>query len=640
MIRQAFTSWARSIGFVVDLPEDPTDDDKKYQEFLYSVFTDMEGGETVFKDTLVNHVPFMGWGWWEVVPGLRTAGLIPPGNDTWRSQNDDGLIGIRRLAWRDPGTFYKWEFDEKKKMRALVQQDYPNPTVTLPLVNSLHITYGDPNNPEGLSPLEAVWRCERIKFGLEVVQGIGFEHAAGYLNIEKTIEGMLTDADKTNIREAAKYILSAQEGNYASWPFGIKGEVMDIPFSAAPSLLSAIQHYSMLVLSVYTMQWMALNTMTATGSFSMAKDSSSMGVMTFNSMMDGFADQLDNQVGKKLYEWNKDAFPNLTKRPIIRFEHIDKDLDLNEMATFVSTIKGVMPLGDEDYLAIRLRSGFLPETLPEVEEVPEEIPEDEVPEDETPEDETPEDEAPEEPAEEQAPDFAKIEQTLRDAIVALESEPKEQNLADWRSSPVAQPDTFNINVPQPVVDINIQPPAVTINQAVPNVTVNMPEQVIEIQAPDVVVQNIPAPEVNVMNEVVPTPVEITNQITNDVRPADVTVVQAETPIVNVAVQAPTVNIEKQDPPIVTVNNEIHPNEVVVQNIPAPQVVIENTIQPTPIEITNEVHPADVTVTEAQAPIVNVTNRIQSNEPDETDEVLQEIRELSKHRDHKHRRKSK
>ena len=44
MIRQAFTSWARSVGFVVDLPEDPTDDDKKYQEFIYSVLADMEGG--------------------------------------------------------------------------------------------------------------------------------------------------------------------------------------------------------------------------------------------------------------------------------------------------------------------------------------------------------------------------------------------------------------------------------------------------------------------------------------------------------------------------------------------------------------------------------------------------------------------
>jgi hypothetical protein len=407
MIRQAFTSWARSVGFVIDLPEDASDDDKKYQEFIYSVLSDMVGGETGFKDTLVNHVPFMGWGWWEIVPGLRTAGWKAP-NDTWQSEYDDGLIGLRRIAWRDPGSFYSWEFDDHKRLLGMVQQDYPNPKITLPLKNSLHITYGDPNNPEGLSPLEAVWRLERIKFGLEVVQGIGFEHAAGYLNIKRTAEGTLSNADKANIKEAAKYILSAQEGNYASWPFGIEGEVMDIPFTAASSLLEAIKHYSMLTLSVYTMQWMALNTMTDTGSLSMAKDSSSIGVMTFNAMMDGFADQFDNQVGRKLYEWNKDAFPGMTERPAIRFEHINKDLELADIGSFLSQISTLLPLGDDDLKAIRLRSGFLPETLPEIKELPEPEPEPE-------EEDVPDGEQPEED-----PQIAQMERTLRDAIVALE----------------------------------------------------------------------------------------------------------------------------------------------------------------------------------------------------------------------------
>ena len=408
MIRQAFTSWARSVGFVIDLPEDATDDDKKYQEFIYSVLSDMIGGETMFKDTLVNHVPFTGWGWWEIVPGLRTDGWKAP-NDTWRSEYNDGLIGLRRLAWRDPGSFDKWEFDEHKRLTGMTQRDYPNQVVTLPLTNSLHITYGDPNNPEGLSPLEAVWRLERIKFGLEVVQGIGFEHSAGYLNIKKTVEGTLSDADKRNIRDAAKYILTAQEGNYASWPYGIEGEVMDIPFTAASSLLEAIKHYSMLTLSVYTMQWMALNTMTDTGSLAMAADSSTIGVMTFNSMMDGFADQFDNQVGRKLYEWNKDAFPGMTQRPVIRFEHIDKDLALSDMGEFVSSLATIMPLGDEDFIAIRQRSGFLPETLPEIEDLPEPEQEPE-----------PEEEAPEEEQPETDPEMAQMERTLRDAIIALQ----------------------------------------------------------------------------------------------------------------------------------------------------------------------------------------------------------------------------
>ena len=613
MIRQAFTSWARSVGFVVDLPEDATDDDKKYQEFIYSVLADMEGGETGFKDTLVNHVPFWGWGWWEVVPGKRIEGWVPPGGDRWRSDYDDGLIGLRRLGWRDPGSFSKWDLDDHKHLLGMVQQDFPNPPVELPIENSLHMTYGDPNNPEGLSPLEAVWRLERIKFGLEVVQGIGFEHAAGYLDIKKTVEGVLSDNDKSNIRDAAKYILSAQEGNYASWPYGIEGEVKDIPFSAAPSLLDAIKHYSMLALSVYTMQWMALNTISDTGSLAMAKDSSSIGVMTFNAMMDGFADQFDNQVGKRLYNWNKDAFPNLTERPIIRFEHIDKDLALSEMGDFLNKVAAFLPLGDDDLLAIRQRTGFLPEILPEVEELPEPEPnpfEDVPPEEGTPpEDETPPEE-PTPPEEEMSTfnplgdlqesewvnseEYSRMEKTLRDAIIALEeSEPTKE------PEKVEQyPRTFNINVPQPEVNITNQMPE--LKQADVNITNELGDVILPKQDPTIV--------------------NITNDMP-ELHAPDVTV--------NVPEQNVTVNVPTQEPPVVNLTNEVHPADVQIQNIPAPEVTIENKVDvnPTPVNITNDIKPAELKFVQGDTPIVNVT--IEDKEPAETEEVIEAIKELSK-----------
>lgn len=363
MIRQAFTAWARNTAPQVDLPDEATDDDKRYQEFIYSDFENMEGGYTKFIDTLVNHVPFDGWGWWEAVPSVRRMDWKAP--DDWQSQEDDGLFGLRRLAWRDTSTFYGWEFDDKKNMVGLNQQDFPYPPVLLEKKNGLHITFGDPNNPEGLSPLEAVWRLERIRFGLEVVQGIGYEHAAGYLNVNKTEAGTLSEDDKSNVRAAARAILTAQEGNYALWPFGMNGEVKDIGFQASSAILEAIRHYSILALSVYTMQWMALNTLTGSGSLAAADDSSSMGVFTFNAMMDGFAAQYDQQIGRRLWDWNKASFPNATKRPVIKFSHIDKSVALGEMGSFMQQMNTIMPIGDEDLKAIRKRSGFLPANLPE-----------------------------------------------------------------------------------------------------------------------------------------------------------------------------------------------------------------------------------------------------------------------------------
>lgn len=365
MVRNSFTAWARNISLICDLPDEPTDDDKAYQEFIYQACDDMDGGLASFIDTLVNHAPFDGWAWWEVVPGIRSESWTAPDEgDTWKSEYNDGLIGIRRLAYRDSSTFFGWDMDEKKRVRGLKQQDFPNSPVTIPLENSLHVTYGDPNNPEGLSPLEAVWRLERIRHGLEVIQGIGFEHSAGYLDVKKTSTGALSDIDKTNVKIAARAVLTAQEGNYALWPNGIEGSIQDIPFSAATTLLDAIKHYSILMLGVYAMQWMGLNTMTSTGALASATDSSQMGVFTFNAMMDGFASQFDAQIGRRLYKWNRDRFPNLTKRPCLRFSQIDKSIPLTELGQFLTNFGSLFAMGEDDVKAIRKRSGILPVSLP------------------------------------------------------------------------------------------------------------------------------------------------------------------------------------------------------------------------------------------------------------------------------------
>lgn len=364
-IRQAFTAWARRVSPIVELPDTPSDDDKKFQDFLLSDFENMEGGFGRLIDDMVNHVPFNGWGWWEALPGRRLEDWKPPdADDTWRSEENDGLIGMRRLAWRDASTFDGWDFTPKRKLRGMTQHDYPNPPVTLPLDKSLHITYGGGNTPEGNTPMQAVWRLERIKYGLEVIQGIGFEHSAGYLDVRKIEKGDLSAEAKGLVKEAARAILTAQEGNYALWPFGIEGDVKDINFAAAGSLLEAIKYYGILTLSVYVMQWIALNTMTGTGSYSAAQDSTEMSVSVYNGMMDGFAQQYSDQIGRRLYQWNKYAFPNLTKRPKIRFSHVDKSFALDTLGAFWRQIDGILPLGEEDYKAFRDKAGFLPKTLP------------------------------------------------------------------------------------------------------------------------------------------------------------------------------------------------------------------------------------------------------------------------------------
>ena len=377
MIRQAFTAWARQVSPIVDLPEDPSDDDKAYQEFLYSDFENMEGGFTKYIETLVNHTPFMGFGWWEVLPSYRDLLWTPPpfvnyqgevAKDEWRSEYDDGYIGIRRMAWRDIGTFSGWKLNAAKRVIGYTQQDYPNPPVTLPIEQSLHHTYGDPNNPEGIPGLEPIWRLERLKYNYEQILGIGSEHAAGHFLAKKIEKGDLTSGDKTEVNRAARALLTAQEGNYGLLPYGIDGKVEDIGFQAAPHILDTMKYYSIMMLSVFMAQFIALNTFTNTGALASQVDSSNMGVFSFNGMLDGFASQFDQQIGKRIFAWNKDSFPGLTIRPTIRFSHIENNIDLGALGTFFNQMWQTIPMGEDDIREIRKRSGWMPETLPDPED--------------------------------------------------------------------------------------------------------------------------------------------------------------------------------------------------------------------------------------------------------------------------------
>ena len=372
MVRQAFTAWSRKVSPIVDLPDEPTDDDKRYQEFIEQDFENMEGGFTSFIDTAVNHVPFLGWSWWEAIPGIRDEKWVPPpfvgsdgqfSRDEWRSEYSDGLIGIRRLGWRDHNTFDGWVFNGQKRMIAMQQRDHPNPPVILPKEKSLHISYGDPNNPEGLPGLEPVWRIERLKFNFEQILGIGAEHSAGFFMAKKTERGSLTDSDKALVKAAARALLTAQEGNYGLLPFGVDGQLIDSTFSAAYPILNVVKYYSITALSLFMTQFIALNTLTETGAQASQVDSTNIAVFSYNGMLDGLAAQYDQQIGKRLFLWNRDAFPNITKRPTIRFSHVENNIDLGALGSFLSQIKDFVPLGEDDLKEFRKRSGWMPETL-------------------------------------------------------------------------------------------------------------------------------------------------------------------------------------------------------------------------------------------------------------------------------------
>jgi hypothetical protein len=181
-------------------------------------------------------------------------------------------------------------------------------------------------------------------------------------------ENALSAQDKADIRRAARAITTAQEGNYATWPKGITGELKDVPFSAASSILEAIKYFGVLKLMVYNMQWAALSSVTGVGSNAAMTDSSQMFITVYNAMMEGMIAQADAQIGKRLFTLNADRFPGMVKRPRLTCTPIEKQVALTDLSAFLDAI-GWMDLSEEDFKDIRRKSGVLRESIPAQEDV-------------------------------------------------------------------------------------------------------------------------------------------------------------------------------------------------------------------------------------------------------------------------------
>jgi len=363
MIRVIWEAFGREVKFEWELDSTGVgSDDKAAVDFANEIMNDIMGGMDDFRDTMLAYVPFMGFGIWEVVAGLRQEGWKAPDSSGWKSKYNDGKVGIRKLAFRDHSSFERWDMDyDTGEVLGMIQMDLRNGTVNIPLTRALHITFGDAHNPEGLATLEAVWRLERIKYGLEVVQGIGFEHAAGHAMFSVT--DTITSDDKSLIRKSARALMTAQEGNYIALPEAIEASVIDVPFQAAGALLEAIRYYGLLKLQIFNMQWVAIASTAKSGAYSAMADASTMFLKTYNSMMSGFADQIGDQLWIWLVKHNEDLVH--VQKPKLVASPVEKTIPLDELGLFIDSFASLFPLSDDDISAIRRKSGFLSEMIPE-----------------------------------------------------------------------------------------------------------------------------------------------------------------------------------------------------------------------------------------------------------------------------------
>lgn len=367
--RNILEAWAGGCDITAEVPvhtveqEDlpVTDDDKRARDFLATVMDDTEDTFISWLKDCLTKVPFYGWGFWEIVPGMRKETWKPPGDDPWTSDYNDGLIGIRRIAQRRYSSFGGWDYRTNGSVSHFIQTDHMTGKDTpIPIVGNLHVIYGDIGSPEGVGLMEAIWRLERMKYALEIIQGIGYEHSAGHLSVSVDEDGTFDEAE---IARVARNILSAQPGNYAAWPKGVNGEFIDATFGSAESILNAIRYLGILKLALLGMQFVSISTLTGSGSYAAMADASDVAISIFNNISRNIVTQVNRQVVKPLFKYkiNAQQFPEMTRLPVITISEIKKPYEMGQFALFLQALNEILGLDTKDFNAIRKETGFLPQ---------------------------------------------------------------------------------------------------------------------------------------------------------------------------------------------------------------------------------------------------------------------------------------
>ncbi len=338
--------------------ENPTDADLRFVDFLHTVWDDIPGGSQKLMETWANYI-LAGWVWFENVPARRD-GKKANGAD-WVSVHDDGLVGLRDVAFRHHGSFHKWAFDDNQHLEGFVQRDDSSSKweVMIPLDRSTHILLGDRTNPEGMSPLEAIWRPNSMYHNFGIIAGIGAERSAGYAKFQS--DQALDAADKAAIQAAARALMAAQEGNYIVLPAHIAAEIIDVPFAAGGTVLEMITYLEHLMAKILGVQWASLSLTSDAGSNASMLTSAGMWLKQHNNRISGAAAQIGEQIAAQLRRYNMAQFGSVKRLPVLKATPIEASVGLAELAQFVSTVWPLINPTPEDEAALRRASDWLPE---------------------------------------------------------------------------------------------------------------------------------------------------------------------------------------------------------------------------------------------------------------------------------------
>lgn len=202
-------AWHRAFSYLVrrapwfSVAANDEQDALRAQEILTQIMNDMSHTQGDFMNEIVQ-VPIYGWAYFEKVWKVRRG---PDQQDpAMRSDYNDGLFGLRKLAPRPQDSLDHWEFDEQGGLRGMVQR-VGMKEFFIPIERAvLFRTDAIKNNPEGRSWLRNVYDpWFRVKNSRDF-EGIFMERLGGMPKATLPVQYMQSNApsELTSIRRYAE----------------------------------------------------------------------------------------------------------------------------------------------------------------------------------------------------------------------------------------------------------------------------------------------------------------------------------------------------------------------------------------------------------------------------------------------------
>lgn len=353
------------VPWTIEAPKGYEDELKDEIVFLNTVMNDMEHSWQSFIQQASSFVS-MGFAVFEVVPRYR---LNRKG-----SRYNDGLRGIRKLAFRSQDTIAGWKYANKGRdlshivqtvnipsnrdgsyIQAFSRTDEGRSEVDIPIEKCLLFRNNpDKDSPEGKSPLIGCWEAWKYKKAYEKTESTGVaQDMQGFKVLYIPPQYMREDAsdeDKSIYEYYQKMMMNAHVGKQSGFilpnmtdPNSSKGEglfkfdVVSVSGSKSYDVNKIISRYQKEILTALYADFLIVG-QDGGGSFAMSDSKMSIARMVIESKLSEIRDVLNHKLIPMIFKWNgwsPEVYP--------RFEFGDiSELDLD---TFSKAIQRAAAVG-------------------------------------------------------------------------------------------------------------------------------------------------------------------------------------------------------------------------------------------------------------------------------------------------------